>query len=85
MIYKEWKDSQGYICQEWRNEKTLFHRDLEPARIFLDRDGSIEFMEFWINGEYLGDDEYGFWKLWDGLTSEQRQSCELLKYLVRFS
>jgi len=56
-----------------------------PARIGYFRDGSICWEQFWIAEEYLGEDEHGFWKLWDILTEEDRQAPALLKYLMRYS
>ena len=61
------------------------HRLDGPAQIGYFGDGSIHWEEFWIAGEFLGEDEFGFWKLWDILTEEDRQAPALLKYLMRYS
>jgi hypothetical protein len=61
------------------------HNHLGPAVIIYNIDGSIMREEFCLDGEFLGFDEYGFWKLWGNLTHEQRQDRNILKYLVRYS
>ena len=38
---------------------------------------------WYVRGEYLGDDDDGFWELWDLLTDEQRANPTLLKHLPR--
>ena len=75
----------GSIKEEWFYLCNVQHRELGPAVIWYNLDGSIVFETFILNGEHLGNNNIGFWVLWDGLTDEQRHKPELLKYLVRFS
>lgn len=56
-----------------------------PAYISYFRDGSIYFEEFWIDGDCLGQNEDGFWGLWEKLTEEGRNNHNLLRCLARFS
>ena len=52
------------------------HRVNGPA--IEDPDGTY----FWyVNGKFLGNNDKGFWKLWDKLTTEQKKDPTLLSYL----
>ena len=113
MSYREYRISNGSSYKEWRNELSLFHREDGPAQICYNPDGSIEWEEFYIDGdlhresgpaliyynlhgsieiesfyvagELLGDDEEGFWALWERLTEGGRQAPDILKCLARYS
>jgi hypothetical protein len=37
--------------------------------------------EWWVEGKCLGDDDEGFWALWERLSDEDRASPTLLSYL----
>jgi hypothetical protein len=39
------------------------------------------YKSWYVNGEWLGDNDEGFWALWDTLTDEQKQDPVLLSYL----
>ena len=54
------------------------HREDGPA---VDR--SNEYKLWYLDGELLGKGAYGFWKLWDWSTEEQRGNPTLLRYLPR--
>ena len=60
------------------------HRYSGPAQISYNRDGSIEWKSFYIKGKHLGDEEKGFWKLWERLTEVERQDSDILKCLARY-
>jgi len=62
-----------------------YHRESGPALIYYNLDGSIEIGYFYVAGELLGDDEEGFWALWEKLTEVQRQAPDILRYLSRYS
>jgi len=87
MSYGEWKDTLGFfLFKEWGDGEGDLHREDGPAKIVcLLSDGSIHCEEFWINGEFLGNNKKGFWNLWEKLTEDQRQAQSLLKYLAVFS
>ena len=61
------------------------HRKNGPAVIWYNDDGSIDFEIFFISGKRLGNDEEGFWALWERLTEVERQHPNILKTLVRYS
>jgi hypothetical protein len=111
--YRKWKDGNGYLRKEWRNELHFLHREdgpayicyytdgtimweefylngknhrySGPAQISYNRDGSIEWKSFYIKGKHLGDEEKGFWALWERLDEEGRQDPDILKCLARYS
>jgi len=66
---------------EWSNgEKEWYingqrHRTCGPAI------ETCEIKEWFLDGKYLGQDDKGFWALWDLLTDEERNSTDLLFYL----
>lgn len=35
---------------------------------------------WWLNGKWLGNEDEGFWVLWELLTEEERSNCELLQH-----
>ena len=55
-----------------------YHREDGPSIVWPNGETSWH-----LKGERLGDNEGGFWNLWDRLTVEQRGSPTLLKYLPR--
>lgn len=61
-----------------------FHRVDGPSDIRYDPDGSIYYERFDLRGFYLGNDQEGFWNLWDHLNYKQRQNENILKLLMRF-
>lgn len=60
----------------WRNENGKYHR-LDGPAIEL----TCGTKEWYINGEFIGRNDKGFWDLWDRLIPEQRQNSNLLEYL----
>lgn len=52
MSYKEYKDDDGCIRKEWRNDAGELHREDGPAYIKYYDDGSIFYKQFFINGYY---------------------------------
>jgi len=69
---------------EWRDGSKMWFQNGAYHRV----DGpAIEWVNgvkiWWLNDERLGEGAYGFWKLWDRLTPEQRGNPNLLKYLPR--
>lgn len=84
-MYVERKDSFGGLYKEWKNEKGNYNREDGPAKIRYYPDGSINWEAFYLDGNYLGSNKKGFWRLWDRLDEERRQAPSLLKYLARYS
>ena len=84
MSYKEIKHPDCSFRREWRTEDGRIHREDGPAVIYYYPDGSIKTEAFYINGKFLGTDKEGFWKLWDRLIEDKRQSCEILKCSSKF-
>lgn len=82
--YKEYYDT-CYLFKEWRDEDNCLHREDGPAFVGHDADGSIYVEHFYIDGEFLGAYEKGFWALWEKLTEVERQAPALLKCLARYS
>lgn len=80
-----WYNPDGSIHWEEFYINGDLHRESGPAYIQYNPDGSIEIEYFYIHGELLGDDEEGFWALWDRLTEVGRQTSNLLTYLARYS
>lgn len=69
MSYGEWKDMLGFfLFKEWRGGEDDLHREDGLAKIVCLSDGATNCEEFWINGEFLGNNKYGFWNLCDNLT-----------------
>jgi hypothetical protein len=62
--------------KRWKNSKGQYHRTGGPAVEYLSGDKS-----WYVNGEWLGYDDEGFWALWDRLTTKQKQDSILLSYL----
>ncbi len=85
MSYKEWRDSDGCLVKEWRNDASKLHREDGPAWICYDSDGLIIRENFYINEHYLGAGSFGFWALWERLTEEGRQALGILKCLAMYS
>jgi hypothetical protein len=50
MSYKEIKNSNGSFLRVWRNGAGNLHRELAPAIIYYNSDGSIETECFYLNG-----------------------------------
>ena len=85
---KNWKNSTGQYhrtngpaIEYVRGNKSWYqngklHRLNGPAFEYADG-----FKAWWVNGKCLGFNDEGFWKLWDKLTPEQKQSSNLLEYL----
>ena len=61
------------------------HRRDGPAIIDYNYDGSILREEFWLSGICLGQNEKGFWKLWDKLNEKERNNINIIKSLSRLS
>jgi hypothetical protein len=61
--------------QEWYKHGAV-HREDGPAIIW-----SSERNEWWFEGQYLGEGDKGFWKLWDCLSSEKQENFSLLQFL----
>ena len=53
----------------------LLHREDGPATMICAMGE-----EWYLNGENLGCEEEGFWRLWEKLSDEQRKNPNLLKY-----
>ena len=85
MSYNEIKFNNGSFKRSWRDENGKPHREDGPAIIWYCPDGSIDWEDFYLHGECLGENKEGFWALWNRLDDKKRQNPELLKYLVRFS
>jgi hypothetical protein len=49
VIYKEWKDSLGFIYKTWENDLGQVHRQGAPASIKCNPDGSIAYEGFLVN------------------------------------
>ena len=56
-----------------------------PSSVHYYPDGSRVMETFILEGEYLGQDNDGFWKLWDKIADEQRRHPDILKFLARYS
>jgi hypothetical protein len=56
-----------------------------PSSLHYYPDGSINMEFFHLFGEYLGQGNEGFWKLWERLTDEQRRHPNILKCLAVYS
>jgi len=70
----EWADGEKH----WFKDGTL-HREDGPA--VEEADGDIG---WYFQGEFLDWDDYGFWKLWDKLTPQQRANPNLLRWMPRY-
>jgi hypothetical protein len=53
-----------------------YHRTDGPA---IEWSGSHK--EWWVNDKFLGDNDRGFWALWEQLSDEDRANQTLLSYL----
>ena len=63
---------------KWWHVNDKLHRVDGPAIEYANGD-----TVWWLKDERLGEGVYGFWKLWDKLTDEQRGNPTLLKYMPR--
>ena len=61
--------------KEWYNINRKFHRIEGPAV-----EWSNGTKEWWVNGKFLGNNDEGFWALWEKLTHEQRSNWKLLQW-----
>ena len=62
-----------------------YHRESGPAYIHYNYDGSVDHEAFYVSGNFLGNNEKGFWALWERLTEEGHQAPDILKCLARYS
>lgn len=60
----------------WKNSKGQWHRLDGPAVEYVSG-----LKEWHVNDNWLGDNDKGFWALWDLLTPEQKQDPVLLSHL----
>ena len=86
---KIWRNLEGEYHRiggpavEYRNgdkcwyQNGQLHRTNGPATVWYSSDYKL----WYVNGKWLGNNDKGFWALWDTLTPEQKQDPTLLSYL----
>lgn len=70
------KTIDKYGRKAWRDELGRLHNETGPA--VEDFHGN---KSWWLKDHWLGDNEEGFWNLWDRLTDEQKKNANLLSHL----